>query len=123
MTATKVLVTGASGFIGGYLVQQLLDREYEVVGVDDHSKYGRVQHSYDDHPNYQLVEGDARDEKLLFELLADCDHLVAGAALIGGIRLLPRVRLRPARRQRAHRGRDLRRGDPGPAGGWGVCAR
>jgi nucleoside-diphosphate-sugar epimerase len=31
------------------------------------------------------VEGDARDADLLVELLDDCDHLIAGAALIGGI--------------------------------------
>ncbi|MDQ1617381.1 MAG: UDP-glucose 4-epimerase, partial [Actinomycetota bacterium] len=41
--------------------------------------------SYDDHPHYQLVEGDARDTDLMTELLSDCDHFVAGAALIGGI--------------------------------------
>lgn len=81
----KVLVTGAAGFIGGYLVQELLDRGHEVVGLDDHSKYGPVQHGYDDHPAYRLVVGDARDPSLVAELLDGCDHLVAGAAMIGGI--------------------------------------
>ena len=46
----KVLVTGSSGFIGGYVVEELLGRGYEVVGIDNHSKYGRVAKSYDDHP-------------------------------------------------------------------------
>ena len=36
----KVLVTGASGFICGYLIQELLDNGYEVVGLDNFSKYG-----------------------------------------------------------------------------------
>jgi UDP-glucose 4-epimerase len=31
------------------------------------------------------VEGDARDVELLAGLLADCDHFIAGAAMIGGI--------------------------------------
>jgi nucleoside-diphosphate-sugar epimerase len=31
------------------------------------------------------VEGDARDVELLTKLLADCDHFIAGAAMIGGI--------------------------------------
>ncbi|MCL7458379.1 NAD(P)-dependent oxidoreductase [Micromonospora echinofusca] len=81
----KVLVTGSAGFIGGYLVSELLDRGHEVVGVDDFSKYGPVTHSYDQHPRFRFVEGDARDADLLTELLDGCDHLVAGAAMIGGI--------------------------------------
>jgi UDP-glucose 4-epimerase len=81
----QVLVTGAAGFIGGYLVQELLHRGHQVVGLDNHSKYGPVAHSFDDHPGYRFVEGDARDTDLLTELAAGCDHLVAGAAMIGGI--------------------------------------
>jgi len=81
----KVLVSGSSGFIGGYVVQELLGRGHEVVGIDNHSKYGKVAKSYDDDPGYTLVEGDARDVDLLAELLADCDHFIAGAAMIGGI--------------------------------------
>ena len=84
MTET-VLVTGSSGFIGGYVVEELLRRGHEVVGVDNFSKYGRVVKSYDDNPSYRLVEGDARDVAMMTELLSDCDHFIAGAALIGGI--------------------------------------
>ncbi|HYB86930.1 MAG TPA: NAD-dependent epimerase/dehydratase family protein [Streptosporangiaceae bacterium] len=81
----KVLVSGSAGFIGGYLVEELLARGYAVAGVDNFSKYGRVRKSYDGHPNYTLVEGDARDVELMTGLLADCDHFIAGAAMIGGI--------------------------------------
>ncbi|HVA22562.1 MAG TPA: NAD(P)-dependent oxidoreductase [Candidatus Micrarchaeia archaeon] len=80
-----VLVTGASGFIGGYVAEELLRQGHHVVGLDDHSKYGRVQRSYDDHPRYRLVEGDARDPDLVASLLRGCDHCIAGAAMIGGI--------------------------------------
>jgi UDP-glucose 4-epimerase len=81
----KVLVSGSSGFIGGYVVEELLRRGHTVVGVDNFSKYGPVAKSYDDHPSYQLVEGDARDTELMTRLLSDCDHFIAGAAMIGGI--------------------------------------
>jgi nucleoside-diphosphate-sugar epimerase len=80
-----VLVTGSAGFIGGYLVEELLARGYDVVGVDNYSKYGPVKRSYDDHPGYRFVEGDARDVALMTELARDSDQLVAGAAMIGGI--------------------------------------
>ncbi len=81
----KVLVTGAAGFICGYLVEELLAAGHEVVGVDNFSKYGRVAKSYDANPRYRLVEGDAKDRDLLCELAADCDQVVAAAAMIGGI--------------------------------------
>jgi len=56
-----------------------------VVGLDNFSKYGPVRRSFDGHPRYRLVEGDAKDSELMIELAADCDHVVAGAAMIGGI--------------------------------------
>jgi len=46
----KVLVTGAAGFICGYLVPELLEAGHEVVGLDNYSKYGPTRKSYDDHP-------------------------------------------------------------------------
>jgi UDP-glucose 4-epimerase len=81
----KVLVTGSSGFIGGYVVEELLRRGYAVVGIDNHSKYGKVAKSYDDHAGYTLIDGDVRDATRMTAVLADCDHFIAGAALIGGI--------------------------------------
>jgi len=81
----KVLVSGSAGFIGGYVVEELLRRGYAVVGLDNFSKYGKVRKSYDSHPDYRLVEGDAQDVELMTRLLADCDHFIAGAAMIGGI--------------------------------------
>jgi len=81
----RVLVTGAAGFICGYLVPELLDHGHEVVGVDNFSKYGRLARSYDDNPGYRFVEGDAKDTDLMRRLAADCDQVVAAAAMIGGI--------------------------------------
>lgn len=83
--SSKVLVTGSAGFIGGYLVEELLKQGHSVVGIDNYSKYGRVEKSYDKNPRYQFVHGDVKNTRLLKKLLKDCDHLVAGAAMIGGI--------------------------------------
>jgi len=82
---STIVVSGSAGFIGGYLVEELLSRGHEVVGVDNFSKYGPVTRSYDSNPNYRLVEGDCRDVDLMTRLISDCDHFVAGAAMIGGI--------------------------------------
>ena len=56
-----------------------------MIGVDNFSKYGPVRRAHDDDPRYRLVDGDAKDAKLLTELALDCDQVVAGAAMIGGI--------------------------------------
>ena len=83
----KILVTGSAGFIAGYLIEELLQNGHEIVGIDNFSKYGKVTKSYDNNPNYDFVEGDAKDVNLLKQLIADCDQVVAGAAMIGGISL------------------------------------
>jgi nucleoside-diphosphate-sugar epimerase len=81
----KVVISGSAGFIGGYVCEELLRRGHQVVGIDNYSKYGKVEKSYDSHPNYTFVFGDVRDVDLMTELLSDADHFIAGAALIGGI--------------------------------------
>jgi len=83
----KILVTGSAGFIAGYLVEDLLVAGHEVIGLDNFSKYGPLERSFDSNPRYRGVVGDAKDAKLLRGLLEGCDHFVAGAAIIGGIAL------------------------------------
>lgn len=81
----KVVVTGSAGFIGGYIVEELLRQGHQVVGVDNYSKYGSVAKSYDGNPHYELIVGDVQDVELMTRVLSDADHFIAGAALIGGI--------------------------------------
>jgi len=81
----KILVTGSSGFIGGYLVENLLKDGHTVIGIDNFSKYGKIKKNYDNHKHYIFIKADVKNTRLLKELLKDCDHLVALAAKIGGI--------------------------------------
>jgi nucleoside-diphosphate-sugar epimerase len=81
----KILVTGSAGFIGGYLVEELLQAGHDVVGLDNFSKYGPLKQASLGNPHYRFVQGDAKDVPLLRELLRDVDQFVAGAARIGGI--------------------------------------
>ena len=84
-TKGKIVVTGSAGFIGGYIVEEALSKGYEVVGIDNFSKYGSTIHSFDKHPNFRLVTGDVRDVDLLTREFEDANHIIAGAAMIGGI--------------------------------------
>lgn len=81
----KILWTGAAGFIAGYSVEELLNNGHEVVGIDNYSKYGKVEKSYDNHPKYTFIEGDAKDIDLMKKAAEDVDVIVSGAAMIGGI--------------------------------------
>ena len=112
----RILVTGAAGFINGYLVPELLEAGHEVIGLDDFSKYGRLTKSYDDHPRYRFVEGDAKDVALMTRPRGRRRPGRRGSRDDRRDQLLPRVRLRPDRRERADPRFDVRRGDRGPPG-------
>ena len=81
----KVLVTGSHGFIGSYICQDLLDHGYEVLGIDNFSKYGHVKKPFEKHPNFSFLETDARWIDRLVHNTSDVDFIIAGAAMIGGI--------------------------------------
>ena len=113
----KILVTGAAGFIAGYLVEELLGAGHKVVGLDNYSKYGPVEHAYDTNPHYRGVTGDAKDVGLVKELLADCDQFVAGAAIIGGISLFHELAYDLIAESERITARRLRRGHRRPPQG------
>ena len=86
----RCLVTGASGFIGSNLTDQLLSHGHNVIGYDNFST-GRRE--FLDNAlakgNFQLVEGDILDKPHLASALDDCDivyHMAANADIRGGIR-------------------------------------
>ena len=85
----KVIVTGSQGFIGTYICADLLERGYDVVGIDNFSKYGNVERPHDKHPRFTLINMDvcqlATRTEVLRPILQDADYIIAGAAMIGGI--------------------------------------
>lgn len=81
----KVLITGGAGFIGGYLVEELLNKGHDVISIDNFSKYGTIQRSYNNNPKYQFIKGDVKNTQLLKRHAKDCDYIIALAAKIGGI--------------------------------------
>ena len=70
----KVLVTGSAGFIGSALSIKLLEREDEVIGIDNHNDYydpklkeARLAR-HKDHSNYSHIRMDIEDSKAVEEL-------------------------------------------------------
>jgi nucleoside-diphosphate-sugar epimerase len=86
----KILVTGSAGFVGGYLVKELIENGHTVVGIDNYSKYGKVTREYDRDKNYFFTEGDIKDLELMKQLASDCDQIVALGAMVGGVSFFQR---------------------------------
>ena len=71
---SKILVTGAAGFIGSAVVLELLDRGQEVIGIDNHNDYysqalkqDRIERHLN-HPAYTHVRADISDRDLVRQL-------------------------------------------------------
>jgi nucleoside-diphosphate-sugar epimerase len=46
----KILVTGSAGFMGGYVVEELLQAGHQVIGLDNFSMYGPLREALQEHP-------------------------------------------------------------------------
>jgi UDP-glucose 4-epimerase len=77
----RVGITGAAGFIGSHVCEQLLERGYEVIGVDDLS-YGSVANlaGFMDHPNFSFEVLDCTKQRELRLVFAGCDSIAHLAA-------------------------------------------
>src|SRR6266851_4512204 len=67
----KVCVTGAAGFIGGHVAEELLRQGHEVVGLDDFSGGKRETAALlAGHPRFQLIEGSIADPQAVARAVA-----------------------------------------------------
>jgi len=85
ITVKKILVTGASGFIGSHLVELCLSREYEVVAFVRYDSRGIYPWLDNARRNKQfnLVRGDIRDFDSVKAAIGNCDSILHLAALVG----------------------------------------
>lgn len=73
----KILVTGGTGFIGQYVVEELLSREYSVLKFDRDARYE------DDTKQVDLFLGDVMDDVAVTEAFAHADAFIHLAAVLG----------------------------------------
>lgn len=79
----KVLITGGAGYIGSILVPKLLAKGHEVTVIDS---YMYRQHSLLElcsNPNLNIIRGDARDTRIIFNAVKTADVIIPLAALVG----------------------------------------
>ncbi len=80
----KSVVTGAAGFIGSHLVEELLAAGDEVVGLDDLST-GRLRNlrAVAGHPRFRLVRGSILDVAAVDNVTSGADVVYHLAAAVG----------------------------------------
>ncbi len=77
----KILITGAAGFIGSNLAKGLLQRGHSVIGMDNLSQGFLLNiEDFKEHPEFQFVEGDVRDNQLVEKITQGCDVIIHLAA-------------------------------------------
>ncbi|MFB6208409.1 MAG: NAD-dependent epimerase/dehydratase family protein [Candidatus Nanohaloarchaea archaeon] len=86
----KVLVTGAAGFIGSHMVEELLDRGYEVVGIDNFHPYyspdikrDNIRRAEKSEGDFEFIEGSILAEKDLQKLPEEPEYVFHEAAISG----------------------------------------
>jgi dTDP-glucose 4,6-dehydratase len=80
----KLLVTGGLGFIGSNFIVKMLEQknDFEIVNVDAqlHGADKRNLARVENHENYQFVNGNITNKRLMEELISKCDVVVNFAA-------------------------------------------
>lgn len=72
VSGSRILVTGAAGFIGSNLVEDLLDNDNEVIGLDNFATGSKSNIDlFKGNENFTFLEGDIRN-------LDDCKRAVDG---------------------------------------------
>lgn len=87
LTNHKILVTGADGFIGSHLTEELVNRGHDVrafVLYNSFNSWGWLDHSEPGiKKNMEIFAGDIRDPHGVKQAMKGCDVVFHLAALIG----------------------------------------
>ncbi|MFN0188037.1 MAG: GDP-mannose 4,6-dehydratase [Bacteroidia bacterium] len=81
MKSKKILVTGVAGMIGSHLLDELLKKNYEVIGIDNLSfgNLNNIEHNIQN-PNFKFYKVDICDFDTLKILGKDIDIIIHLAA-------------------------------------------
>jgi nucleoside-diphosphate-sugar epimerase len=79
----RVLVTGGAGYIGSVLVRILLEKGYTVRVMDSLKFGGDALYDVSQHPKFEFIKGDVRNDEDVDKALKDVDALAHLAAIVG----------------------------------------
>ena len=90
-----ILVTGAAGFIGSYLIKKLFaeNKEYQVIGIDNMNDYYDVRlkeyrlEELLQYPNFTFIKGNIADKQLISDTFTQYHpQIVVNLAAQAGVR-------------------------------------
>lgn len=79
----KVLVTGAAGYIGSVLTRQLLNKNYQVRGIDVLFFGGDSLIDIYNHPHFEFIKGDICNPEFVTRILDGVTDVIHLAAIVG----------------------------------------
>lgn len=82
---SKILITGASGFIGSHLAELCVEKDFDVVAFDRYNpnnNWGWLEHSKYKN-DFNVILGDIRDYDSVYKAMDGCSAVFHLAALIG----------------------------------------
>lgn len=78
----KVLIIGGEGYIGQVVCPYLVDKGFNVTTYDD-LIYGHKNNKPDLQKNYNFIQGNLNDTKIINELISNFDAVLILAGLVG----------------------------------------
>jgi len=83
MKLIKILVTGSAGYIGSVLVPMLVERDYKVTVIDNFMYKQTSLLEICHKKNFTVINGDARDKKLISKHMKGADYIIPLACMVG----------------------------------------
>lgn len=83
----KILITGSEGFLGTYLKNYFLKKNFNVIGLDNLSKYKSRSKTISS-SNFSFYNVDCSIKQKVLNHLKKCDSIIINAANVGGIKHL-----------------------------------
>ena len=79
----KILITGGAGYLGSVMTERFLNSGYEVTCLDNLMFRQNSLINFANRPGFDFVFGDARDERIVKELVPKFDSIIPLAAIVG----------------------------------------
>jgi len=80
---SKILVTGAAGYIGSVLTAELLKNSHEVIALDNFMHNQQSLLDCCQYKTLKVVRADCRDRNLISQLIKDVDFIIPLAGIVG----------------------------------------
>jgi 2-alkyl-3-oxoalkanoate reductase len=78
----KIIVTGSGGFLGGYIVKELLKNKDNIVTGMGRHIYGHLEPLEEANPQFRQIRCDVTDKAEVLEKIKDADAVIHSASIV-----------------------------------------